>query len=459
MKEKIPEDIIEIYKRLENSGFEVYFVGGCVRNILLQKDPEDWDLTTNATPSQIQSVFPDSFYENSFGTVGIPLPQMLENEHKGVVEITTYRTEGIYKDHRRPEAVSWGKTIEEDLERRDFTMNAVAFQLDENSTNLLKFVDPFNGIGDIELKLIKAVGNPDARFKEDALRLMRAVRLATQLNFSIDETTLTAIRSDAKLIEHVSGERVRDELIKILATERSYDGIMLLNSTNLLQYILPELETGKGVSQERPGRHHTADVFTHNVLSLKYTPATDPLVRLATLLHDVGKPMVRSEDEQGLVIFYNHEIAGARIAREVAERLHLSKKDREKIVNLIRWHMFTVDENITDSAIRRFIRRVGIENVKDMIDLRIGDRLGSGTQTAESWRLKQFKERIVKELNPPFSTNDLAVDGNDIMQVLNIKPGPKIGEILQKIFLEVDENLDLNNREYLLKRIAEMGNN
>jgi tRNA nucleotidyltransferase/poly(A) polymerase len=310
-KEKIPEDIIEIYKRLENSGFEVYFVGGCVRNILLQKDPEDWDLTTNATPSQIQSVFPDSFYENSFGTVGIPLPQMLENEHKGVVEITTYRTEGIYKDHRRPEAVSWGKTIEEDLERRDFTMNAVAFQLDENSTNLLKFVDPFNGIGDIELKLIKAVGNPDARFKEDALRLMRAVRLGTQLNFSIDETTLTAIRSDAKLIEHVSGERVRDELIKILATERSYDGIMLLNSTNLLQYILPELETGKGVSQERPGRHHTADVFTHNVLSLKYTPATDPLVRLATLLHDVGKPMVRSEDEQGLVIFYNHEIAGS----------------------------------------------------------------------------------------------------------------------------------------------------
>lgn len=459
MKEKIPEDVIEIYKRLENSGFEVYFVGGCVRNILLQKDPEDWDLTTNATPAQIQSVFPDSFYENSFGTVGVPLPQMLENEHKGVVEITTYRTEGIYKDHRRPEAVSWGKTIEEDLERRDFTMNAVAFQLDENSTNLLKFVDPFNGIGDIELKLIKAVGNPDARFKEDALRLMRAVRLATQLNFSIDETTLTAIRSDAKLIEHVSGERVRDELIKILATERAYDGIMLLNSTNLLQYILPELETGKGMSQERPGRHHTADVFTHNVLSLKHTPATDPLVRLATLLHDVGKPMVRSEDEQGLVIFYNHEIAGARIAREVAERLHLSKKDREKIVNLIRWHMFTVDENITDSAIRRFIRRVGIENVKDMIDLRIGDRLGSGTQTAESWRLKQFKERIVKELNPPFSTNDLAVDGNDIMQVLNIKPGPKIGEILQKIFLEVDENLDLNNREYLLKRIAEMGNN
>lgn len=459
MKDKIPEDVLSIYKRLENSGFEVYFVGGCVRNILLQKNPKDWDLTTNATPAEIQSVFPDSFYDNSFGTVGIPLPQVPEDEHKGVVEITTYRNEGTYKDHRKPETVSWGKTIEEDLKRRDFTMNAIAFQIEKDSTNSFKYVDPFDGIKDIELKLIKAVGDPNARFKEDALRLMRAVRLATQLDFSIDETTLVAICRDAQLIKHVSGERIRDELIKILASERAYDGIMLLDSTGLLQYILPELEIGKGVSQERPGRHHTADVFTHNVLSLKHTPATDPLVRLATLLHDAGKPMVRSEDSQGLVIFYNHEIAGAKIAREVAERLHLSKKDREKIMTLIRWHMFTVDEHITDSAIRRFIRRVGIENVKDMIDLRIGDRLGSGTQTAESWRLRQFKERIVKELNPPFSVNDLLIDGNDIMQILHIKPGPKIGEILQKIFLEVDENLELNNREYLLKRITELGNN
>ncbi|MBP6913793.1 MAG: HD domain-containing protein [Candidatus Levybacteria bacterium] len=457
MKEKIPEEVLSIYKRLENSGFEVYFVGGCVRNILLQKNPKDWDLTTNATPAEIQSVFPDSFYDNSFGTVGIPLPQILENEHKGVVEITTYRTEGKYKDHRRPEDVSWGKTIQEDLQRRDFTMNAIAFRLEETSTSSLTFIDPFDGIKDIELKMIKAVGNPDERFKEDALRLMRAVRLATQLGFLIDADTLIAIRNDAKLINHVSGERIRDELIKILATECAYEGIMLLDSTGLLQHILPELEQGKGVSQERPGRHHTADVFTHNVLSLKHTPATDPIVRFATLLHDAGKPMVRSEDEQGLVIFYNHEIAGAKIARSIADRLHLSKKDREKIITLIRWHMFTVDENITDSAIRRFIRRVGIENVKDMIDLRIGDRLGSGTQTAESWRLKQFKERIVKELNPPFSINDLAVDGNDIMQVLKITPGPKIGEVLQKIFLEVDENLELNNREYLLKRVMELG--
>ena len=181
-----------------------------------------------------------------------------------------------------------------------------------------------------------------------------------------------------------------------------------------------------------------------------------PVVRFATLMHDAGKPMVRAEDENGLVIFYNHEVAGARIAREVCDRFHFSKKERDKIVNLIRWHMFTVDENITDSAVRRFIRRVGLENVKDMIDLRIGDRLGSGTQSAESWRLKKFKERITSELNPPFSINDLVINGNDIMKELNIKPGPKIGEILQALFLEVDENLELNNKEYLIKRIHEM---
>lgn len=450
MKDKINPEVLQVYKRLENAGYEVCFVGGSVRNLLLDQKPKDWDLTTNATPEEIQSVFPDSFYDNAFGTVGIPLPAATETEHPGIVEITTYRTEGTYKDHRRPEKVTWGKTIEEDLSRRDFTVNAIALRLPTT------FKDPFNGQEDLRGKIIRAVGNPKERFKEDALRLMRAIRFATQLSFSIEENTMAAIIKDAELIQHVSGERIRDELLKILGSEHAYEGIMLLDATGLLQYVLPELMTGKNVSQERPGRHHTADVFTHNVLALKHTPATDPLVRLATLLHDAGKPQVRSEDENGLVIFYNHEVAGAKIARQVADRLHLSKKDREKIVTLIRWHMFTVDEHITDAAIRRFIRRVGLENVKDMIDLRIGDRLGSGTQTAESWRLKQFKERIEKELNPPFSINDLAIDGNDIMRELKIKPGPQIGEILHKLFEEVDEDLKLNTKEYLLKRIKEI---
>lgn len=449
MIEKIDPHVLEIYKRLENAGYEVYFVGGCVRNLLLDKEPKDWDLTTNAIPEEILSVFPDSFYDNAFGTVGIPLPEVEEQEHKKVVEITTYRTESSYKDHRKPESVSWGKTIEEDLSRRDFTINAIALRFESQA----KLIDLYGGQKDLEKKTIRAVGNADERFKEDALRLLRAVRFATQLGFSIEEQTMKAITKNAGLIEHISGERIRDELLKILKSESAYEGVMLLDATGLLDYILPELKLGKGVSQERPGRHHTTDVFTHNVLALKHTPSTDPVVRLATLLHDVGKPAVRSEDDEGLVIFYNHEVAGARIARQISDRLHFSKKDREKIVTLIRWHMFTIDEHITDSAVRRFIRRIGLENVKDMIDLRIGDRLGSGTQTAESWRLKKFKERIEEQLNPPFSINDLAVNGTDIMEILQIKPGPKIGQILQTLFEECDEDLTLNNREYLLERI------
>ncbi len=230
----------------------------------------------------------------------------------------------------------------------------------------------------------------------------------------------------------------------------------MLDKAGILDLIIPELREGKGVDQTRPGRHHTSDVFTHNMLSLKYCPSADPIVKLAALLHDVGKPYVASTDETGHIVFYNHEVKGAYIAEKIGERLRLSKKQKEKIKTLIRWHMFTVDEHITDSAIRRFIRRVGIDNVSDMMDIRIGDRLGSGTKTAESWRLKKVKERITKELNPPFSINDLAIDGNNIMQELEINPGPVVGKILQKLFEEVDEDLSLNRQEHLIKRAREI---
>ncbi len=449
MENVIPDDVKNIYDELGKAGYEIFLVGGCVRDFLMGRKVIDWDLATSATPEQIQKVFPNSFYDNKFGTVGVPLDNDEETEgwEKNYVEITTFRTEGGYSDSRHPEKVEWGQSIEEDLSRRDFTMNALGLSLPEN------YIDPYGGRNDIDGKLIRTVGTANERFGEDALRLMRAIRLATQLNFKIEEETWKSVQKNAHLINNISGERIRDELLKILANENAYDGIVLLDQSGMLEVIFPELSAGKGVSQARPGRHHTTDVFTHNIESLHHTPSTDPIVRLATLLHDVGKPNVRSEDENGHVIFYNHEVAGASIARDIADRLKLSKKQREKIITLIRWHMFTVDEHITDSAIRRFIRKVGIENVADMMDLRIGDRLGGGTQVAESWRLKKFKERVASELNPPFSINDMAIDGNDIMKELNIKPGPKIGQILSKLFSEVDENLDLNNREYLLKRI------
>ncbi len=452
MKLNIPDKILGVYKKIQNAEFEVYLVGGSVRDIILEKNVKDWDFTTNATPQEILKIFPNGFYDNPFGTVGVPV------EKSQVVEITTYRTEHGHKDRRRPEKVEWGKTIDEDLSRRDFTINAIALQLNPKDYTLNpRIVDLFNGQEDLKNKIIKAVGDPKKRFKEDALRLMRAIRLTTELSFTIEEKTWNEIVNDANLINDISKERIQVELLRILASDYPYEGIMLLRNSGLLEHIIPELLEGEGISQARPGRHHTTDVFTHNVMSLKFCPSIDPIVRFATLIHDAGKPKVESKDKNGLVIFHNHEIAGARIAKEICEKLKFSKKDKEKIVNLIRWHMFTVDEKITDAAIRRFIRRVGVENVKDMMDLRIGDRLGGGTQTAESWRLKLFKKRVEEQLQPaPFSINDLAVDGNDVMKILDIKPGPKIGEILQKLFEEVDEDLSKNTKEYLTKRVKEL---
>ncbi len=448
MIDLIPKNIREVYEKLEKENFEVYFVGGCVRNLLMKIPVKDWDLTTNATPDQILKLFPDGFYNNQFGTVGIP------SDDQTIIEITTYRTEQGFSNKRHPDKVLWGKTIDEDLSRRDFTMNAVAMKLKGNQTD---FVDPFDGRKDIKNKIIRTVGNPKERFKEDALRLLRAIRFATVLSFDIDETTGKEIVADAKLIKEISNERVRDELLKIMASDDPAKGILLLKDSGLLKYILPELLEGVGVSMVRPGRHHTTDVFTHNILALKLTPSKDPIVRFAALLHDVGKPKVKGEDKQGLVIFYNHEIAGAKIAYEICLRLRFSKKETGRIVNLIRWHMFSVDEKVSDAGVRRYIRRVGVENVADLIDLRIGDRLGSGTKDAESWRLKKFKDRIEKELSPAaFSINDLTIDGNDIMKTLNIKPGPEIGKILQTLFEEVDEDLSKNNKEYLLEKITKL---
>jgi len=454
MTTSIPDSVKQVVHAFQKAGYSLYLVGGCVRNMLLDVPVNDWDLTTNATPEQMLILYPDAFYDNTFGTVGIPISADDKNE---IIEVTTFRTEQGYSDKRHPDKVSWGTTIEGDLARRDFTVNAMAMQIMPDGSPSTTIIDPFNGSEDLKKKLIKAVGDPQQRFKEDALRLMRAIRFATQLSFSIEENTLNAITEDSSLLAHVAKERVRDELLKILASDYSYEGIMLLKNTNLIQNILPELLEGIGISQKRPGRHHTTDVFEHNVFSLKFCPSPDPIVRFATLIHDVGKPRVASKDNEGFIIFHNHEVVGSKMASAITQQLRFSKKDRERVCKLIRWHMFTVDEHITDSAIRRFIRHIGTDNVQDMMDLRIGDRLGGGTQTAESWRLKLFKKRVEEQLAPaPFSINDLTVDGTDIMKELNAKPGRRIGELLQKLFEEVDEDLAKNTREFLIKRIREL---
>jgi len=435
---KLPPLVSEVTKKLQVNGYEAFLVGGSVRDLLLKRETHDWDFATSANPEKIQEIFGDkSFYNNSFGTVGVNL---VEGE---TIQITPYRKESKYSDQRHPDEVVWARTLDEDLSRRDFTINAIAL----NS----ELVDPFNGQEDLKKKIIKCVGVPNDRFNEDGLRLLRAVRIATQLGFTIDGETFEAIKKNADLIKKISGERIRDELIKILSTDYPADGIRLLVNAGLLQIIFPELMAGTGMRQ--PG-HHIYDVFTHSVKALEACENKSWVVRLAALLHDVGKPATYKERD-GKPTFYNHETVGAAIVRDIANRLHFSKDDREKIYMLVRWHMFSVSEFITDAAVRRFIRRVGRENTTDMLDVRTADRIGSGSKPT-SWRHDDFRKRIVKVQEHIPSVTDLKVDGRDVMKVLGIPPGPKIGQILNKLFEEITEDPKKNNREYLLGRIKEL---
>ncbi|PJC66686.1 CCA tRNA nucleotidyltransferase [Candidatus Beckwithbacteria bacterium CG_4_9_14_0_2_um_filter_47_11] len=436
MKFKLPSPVIKVLQTLERDKFEAFVVGGAVRDLLTHVPVTDWDFTTNATPEQIQKLFPDSFYDNRFGTVGVKFDEQ-------VLEITTYRSESGYSDRRRPDRVKWGKTIAEDLTRRDFTVNAMAL------TDKLEIIDPFHGQKDLKQKIIRAVGQADKRFNEDALRMLRAIRIASQLGFLIEPKTLEAIVKNSALIKQISAERVRDELLKIIASPFPKEGLQLMFNAGLLAHILPELIATRGVDQ---AGHHTKDVWNHSLDSLAASPSAETIVRLATLLHDIGKPVVKSSREGKEITFYNHEVVGARMAKTIARRLKLSKKQTDLLWLLVRWHMFQYEPKMTDKAIRRFITRVGRENINKMIQLRVGDRVGGGSQ-ASSWRLREFQERIKQVLYKPFDINDLKVDGTDAMNILNIKPGPKVGEILKKIFNEVLADAKKNDREYLLKKI------
>lgn len=455
----LPNEVKNILDKFKKKNFQIYIVGGAVRNLFMKKPVSDWDFTTDAKPEEILKIFPEGFYDNKFGTVGIPAKtQHLRGEemrlHLGgeneVYEITTMRKEGIYKDHRHPLQVSWTNKIEEDLARRDFTVNTMALSPDN------KIIDPFQGQDDIKNKIIRAVGDPNKRFQEDALRLMRAIRIATELEFEIEEKTLQAIKENAQLIKEIANERIRDELFKTLASGNPYLGITKLRETGMLKIILPELEGCFGIVQEGPKHDRVYDIGEHSLLTLKHTPSNDPLVRFAALLHDIGKTNTVKTAPDGNVTFYNHDVVGGKLALIIAKRFNLSKKQTDKLYQLVRWHLFTVDENQTDSAIRRFIKNVGIENIDDMMALRIGDRLGGGTATAVSWRMEKFGDRIKEVLKKPFSISDLKINGNDVIQVLNIPPGPKVGEILNKLFEEVLEDSSKNNRKYLLDRIKEV---
>lgn len=460
MKLDLPSEVLNIIKKVTDKGFEVYIVGGAVRDTLMGRFVEDWDFTTNATPEAILSIFPEGKYENKFGTVMIP-NDIVDTPF----DITTFRTEKDYSDSRRPDKVEWGKTLEEDLKRRDFTINALALKIQNPIFNILssgepkvevELIDYYDGQSDLTNKIIRAVGDPNERFSEDALRMMRAVRIASQLGFTIDQKTAQAIQTNCPLINNIAKERIKDELFKIFSSPFPYEGMLLFRNVGLMLEVLPEMEKTFGVEQKSPGRHHVYDVGTHSLLSLKYVSEknNDPVVRFATFIHDIGKAQTVRKLESGIITFYNHEIIGGRIAKRIAERLRFSKEESERLYLLVRYHQFTVDEHQTDSALRRFIRKVGIENVPDMLDLRVGDRLGGGARET-SWRLEEFKKRLIEVQKQPFAIKDLKITGHDVMQELDLKPGPKVGKILADIFKKVEDKKIDNEREQLLKLLNE----
>ena len=446
---KIPDYVKNIVEKLVSVGFEAYIVGGCVRDLLMGREPKDWDITTNARPEKILAIFPNGKYENNFGTVLVPI-KLANGETEDMVEVTTYRSEQGYSDRRHPDEVKFEDELDKDLSRRDFTVNAMALKLKVEGYEI---IDIFGGEKDLKKKIIRAVGEPEDRFKEDALRLLRAIRLACQLNFFIEGKTERAIMKMAGGIKFIAGERIRDELIKILESDKAYDGLIMLYEFKLLQYIIPELERGVGVNQNK---HHTYTVFKHSVLSLKYTPNKKWQVKLASLLHDIAKPQTK-RIIKGEATFYNHDIIGAKVAAKILQRLKFSRADTEKITALIRNHMFyySVDE-VTESSVRRLIRKVGEENLADLIDLRVADRLGSGVPKAKPYKLRHLEYMMERVRHDAISVKMLKINGDDLMKLLNIESSPKIGAILDVLLSAVIEDQGLNNKESLEKRSFEL---
>lgn len=479
----IPKYVTHVTETLKKAGFEVFLVGGCVRDLVRQKTPKDWDITTNARPDDIMPLFQKTVYENNFGTVGVCIPKKpigevthetkeVENEEVSpetiqsytgyltnrnykmggmiekydIVEVTPYRVEAKYSDFRHPDDVQFSDKIEDDLKRRDFTINAMAYNPHNGQV-----IDLFKGQEDIKDKVIRAVGNAADRFQEDALRMLRAIRLATQLGFALSYDTMKGIEDNADLLSNISAERIRDEFIKIIMSDDPMIGIALLSKLGLLKHIVPELEDGIGCEQRG---EHIYDVWEHLLHALEHAGKKGwPLeVRLAALLHDVGKPKTRRWDPQkNKYTFYGHEVVGARLTKKIMERLKFPKKTAELVLKLVRGHMFFSDtETITLSAVRRVIQSVGREHIWDLMNIRECDRVGMKKKETP-YRLRKYHAMIEEVLRDPISVSQLAIDGKDLMEDLKMKPSPRMGWILSSLLEEVLDDPSKNTKEHLLE--------
>ncbi len=450
-REDVPKEVVAISERLEENGFEAYLVGGCVRDLMLKRTPKDWDLTTNATPEEIQAIFPDSYANNDYGTVGV-INEDTEEETLKVVEVTPYRTESGYSDRRRPDNVEFGVSLEEDLKRRDFTVNAIAFRLKDEKT-----VDLFDGEDDMRKKRLKTVGNPDERFSEDALRMMRAIRLSAELNFAIESETMNSISKNSTLLSHISAERIRDEFIRIINSDNPMMGIVMLEKLGLIDYVLPEIKDSIGCEQ---GGIHAFDVYEHLLRSMQ--AAADKKLstemRIAALLHDIGKPATRREGGKNKrYTFFGHEVVGAKMTAKIMKRLKIPNEMAKKVEILVRWHMFFADpDEISLSAVRRTITRVGEENIEDLLTLRVLDRVGTGRPKEQPFRFRKYKSMVDQALRDPISVKMLKTNGDKIMKDTGEKPGRKLGYILHALLEEVLEDPSKNTEEYMDNRVLEL---
>ncbi len=450
VRTEIPKEVQHVAETLENRGFEAYLVGGCVRDLILGKKPKDWDFTTDAHPTEIESIFPETFINNDFGTVGIV--SETEDSTLKVIEVTPYRTESEYSDARRPDTVEFGVSLEKDLERRDFTVNAIAYHVKTE-----RIVDIFGGEDDLKGKRLRAVGNPVERFKEDALRMMRAIRLAVELDFVIESETMSAIAHNADNLGRISKERIRDEFIKILNSKHPMQGIVLLEKLGLLTHVAPDLLRGIGVEQNQA---HAYDVYEHLLRTMQHAADKDWDfdIRLAGLFHDISKPETRRwSDEKKDWTFHGHEVVGAKVAKKALQALKFPKEKVERISNLIRWHMFFSDPTqITLSAVRRTIANVGEENIWDLLKLRRCDRIGTGRPKEQPFRLRKYIAMVEEALRDPISVKMLKIDGSRIMEISGEKPGPKLGFTLHALLEEVLEDPTKNTVEYMEARATKL---
>jgi tRNA nucleotidyltransferase (CCA-adding enzyme) len=450
-KEQIPVEVSQITEALEGAGFEAYVVGGCIRDLLLSRKPKDWDVTTNATPEDVQKLFKNTFYTNEFGTVGVVNDEVGDETLK-VIEVTPYRTEGKYSNARHPDEVSWAKNLEEDLKRRDFTINAFAFRPKTG-----EFRDEFEGEKDLKNKLIKAVGDPHQRFEEDALRILRAIRISADLQFDIEEETKIAMAAQAGQLAKISKERIRDEFIRILNSDKPMKALVLAQGLGVLSFIMPELEEGIGIEQNQA---HKYTVIEHNLRALQHAADKGwPFdVRLAALMHDIGKPKARRwSDEKKDWTFHGHDVIGAKMTKKILKDLHFPRETIDKTQNLVRWHMFFSDpDKVTLSAVRRTVNNVGRENIDDLVNLRICDRIGTGRPKEQPFRLRMYQSMIAQALRDPITVGMLKIDGGKLMDVTHEKAGPRIGWILHGLLEEVLDDPSKNEPEYLEKRALEL---